>query len=61
MDALDAPAQGASFCVERIKLASKLESYFKMALEPAIFKQKVLSHIFRHQPIKLSDVGDCNV
>ena len=50
--ALDAPVQGASFCVEKIKLASKLRVLLEMALESAIFKQKVPAHIFRHQPIK---------
>ena len=45
MGALDAP-------VQRIKLASKLRELLEMALESAIFKQKVSSHIFRHQPIK---------
>ena len=53
MGALDAPVQGASFYVEKIKLASELrESYTRNGVGVGHFQAKVPSHIFRHQPIK---------
>ena len=49
--ALDAPAQGPSFYVEKTSFKiGRVKP--EMVLESAIFKQKVPSHIFRQQPIK---------
>ena len=60
MGALDAPVQGESFYVEKINLASKLRVILEMELESAIFKQKVPSHIFRQQLIKISLFASLN-
>ena len=49
MGALDAPVQGASFYVEKIKLASELrESYTRNGVGVGHFQAKVPSQIFRH-------------
>ena len=45
MDALEAPVQGVSFYVEKINIASKLRAILEMALESAIFRQIVPSHV----------------